>query len=137
MTNKEIFDFIDRFERSSLHTMKVSCGDFSLELGRNTGELAPVQKVQILKPSAQPEINEDPAIVAPVVGVYYEAPSPDALPFVSVGDTVKQGQTVCLMEAMKMLSEVTAPCDCIITEVLKENGTLAAFGEPLFRYDPC
>ena len=45
--------------------------------------------------------------------------------------------TVCLIEAMKMMSEVSAPCDCVIEEVVKANGELAAFGEPLFRYRPC
>ena len=52
-------------------------------------------------------------------------------------DRVKKGQTVCLIEAMKMMSEVPAPCDCVIEEVLKANGELAAFGEALFRYRPC
>ena len=54
-----------------------------------------------------------------------------------MGDRVKKGQTVCLIEAMKMMSEVPAPCDCIIEAVLKDNGELAAFGEPLLRYKPC
>ena len=56
---------------------------------------------------------------------------------VSEGDTVKKGQTVCLIEAMKMMSEVPAPCDCVIESVCKSNGELVAFGEPLFRYRPC
>ena len=50
---------------------------------------------------------------------------------------MKKGQTVCLLEAMKMMSEIPAPCDCVIDEVLKTNGELAAFGEPLFQYRPC
>ena len=83
---------------------------------------------------AQPEL---PAISAPLVGTYYAAPAPDQAPFVNLGDRVKKGQTVCLIEAMKMMSEVPAPCDCVIEEVLKANGDLAAFGEALFRYKPC
>ena len=70
---------------------------------------------------------------APLVGTFYAAPAPGEDPFVRVGDTVKKGQTVCVLEAMKMMSEVPAPCDCVIEEVLIENGDLAAFGAPLFR----
>ena len=53
------------------------------------------------------------------------------------GCRVSKGQTVCLIEAMKMMSEVPAPCDCVIESVCKSNGELVAFGEPLFRYRPC
>ena len=53
---------------------------------------------------------------------------------VKVGDHVKKGQTVCLMEAMKMMNEVQAPCDCVIEEILQEDGALVSFGEPLLRY---
>lgn len=55
----------------------------------------------------------------------------------TAGARVKKGQTVCLLEAIKMMSEIPAPCDCVIDEVLKTNGELAAFGEPLFQYRPC
>ena len=55
-----------------------------------------------------------------------------SLPFL-----VSKGQPLCLLEAMKMMSEIPAPCDCEITAVLKENGALVSFGEPLFRYQPC
>ena len=76
-------------------------------------------------------------INAPLVGTFYAASSPDSPPFAAVGDRVKKGQTVCLIEAMKMMSEVSAPCDCVIEEVVKANGELAAFGEALMRYRPC
>ena len=76
-------------------------------------------------------------ISAPLVGTFYASSAPDHPPFVAVGDRVAKGQTVCLIEAMKMMSEVSAPCDCVIEEVVKANGELAAFGEPLFRYRPC
>ena len=71
------------------------------------------------------------------MGTFYAAPSPEQPPFVTEGDRVKKGQTVCLIEAMKTMIEVPAPCDCVIETVLKANGELAAFGEALMRYKPC
>ena len=59
---------------------------------------------------------------------------PTQPPFVQVGDKVQKGQTVCLMEAMKMMSEVKAPCDCVIEAILQEDGALVSFGDPLIRY---
>ena len=139
MTNQEIFDLMDRFERSKLQSMKLSCQDFSIELCRP--EPAPVYAAPAVvaapaAPAAAPA-EEGPAITAPLVGTYYAASAPDQPPFVAVGDKVSKGQTVCLIEAMKMMSEVPAPCDCIIEEVLKANGELVSFGDPLFRYKPC
>ena len=64
-------------------------------------------------------------------------PPPLQPPYVQVGDRVKKGQPLCLLEAMKMMSEVTAPCDCEITAILKENGALVSFGDGLFGYKPC
>ena len=140
MTNHEIFDLMDRFQRSSLRSMKLSCQDFSIELEQGASAAAAAAPAAAPAPTAaaapapQPE---SPVISAPLVGTYYAASAPDQPPFVNTGGRVKKGQTVCLIEAMKMMSEVPAPCDCVIEEVLKANGELAAFGEPLFRYRPC
>ena len=68
------------------------------------------------------------------MGTYYSAAAPGEAPFVAVGDRVEKGQTVCLIEAMKMMSEIQAPCDCVIEALLQENGTLVEFGAPLLRY---
>ena len=140
MTNQEIFDLMDRFQRSSLRYMKLSCQEFSIELEQGASAAAAAAPAAAPAPTAaaapapQPE---SPVISAPLVGTYYAASAPDQPPFVNTGGRVKKGQTVCLIEAMKMMSEVPAPCDCVIEEVLKANGELAAFGEPLFRYRPC
>ena len=145
MTNQEIFDLMDRFQRSTIHAMKLSRKDFSIELTKAPPAPAaaavptaptPVQAVAV-QPEAPAPQAESPTVDAPLVGTFYAAPSPDQPPFVAVGDHVKQGQTVCLIEAMKMMSEVPAPCDCVIEAILKNSGELVAFGEPLLRYKPC
>ena len=114
--------------------------DFSIELeqGAAAAPAAAAPAAVPAPPAAAPAPQaEGPVISAPLVGTYYAAPAPEQPPFVAAGDRVKKGQTVCLIEAMKMMSEVPAPCDCVIEEVLKANGELAAFGEALFRYRPC
>ena len=144
MTNQEIFDLMDRFERSKLQSMKLSCQDFSIELCRP--EPAPVYAAAPAAampaspapaaPAAVPAAagaEEAPAITAPLVGTYYAASAPDQAPFVSAGDKVSKGQTVCLIEAMKMMSEIPAPADCVVEEVLARDGEAVGFGEPLFR----
>ena len=138
MTNQEIFDLMDRFQRSSLRSMKLSCQDFSIELeqGAPAAAAAPAAVPAPTVAAAPAPQPESPVISAPLVGTYYAASAPDQPPFVNTGGRVKKGQTVCLIEAMKMMSEVPAPCDCVIEEVLKANGELAAFGEPLIRYRP-
>lgn len=73
-------------------------------------------------------------IKAPMVGTFYVASSPDAQPYVNPGDAVHAGDTVCMLEAMKMMSEVSAPCDCIIEELLVADGELVSFDQPLIRY---
>lgn len=136
MTNQEIFDLMARLERSSVCRLRVQQGDFSLELDKGAA-LSPPPSVQPAAPAVAPAEPEDPVIRAPLAGVFYTAPAPGEEPFVRVGDRFTKGQTLCLMEAMKMISEVPAPCDGILTHICKENGVLAAFDEPLFGYRPC
>ena len=145
MTNQEIYDLISCFDRSTAQTMKLSMQDFSIELTRG-GVAASAPSATAAAPAAAPMAAaaapaparaDLPAVTAPLVGTFYAAPAPDQPPFVSVGDRVKKGQTVCLIEAMKMMSEVPAPCDCVIEAVLKADGELVSFGEPLVRYKPC
>lgn len=69
---------------------------------------------------------------APMVGTFYSSPSPDADPFVSVGDKVSSGQTLCIIEAMKMLNQIHAECSGVVREILVENGQPVEFDQPLF-----
>ena len=139
MTNQELNDLLARFEGSSLSKLKLSTQEFTIEMERAvSAPAAPVIPAVAAAPAvpaaAEPEGD---AITAPMVGTFYTAPTPDQPPFVQVGDRVKKGDPLCLLEAMKMMSEVTAPCDCEITAVLKENGALVSFGDGLFGYRPC
>ncbi|NLT61310.1 MAG: acetyl-CoA carboxylase biotin carboxyl carrier protein, partial [Candidatus Hydrogenedentes bacterium] len=75
-------------------------------------------------------------IDSPMVGVFYAAPAPDKPPFVKPGDAVQEQQTVCIVEAMKLMNEVTAQFPARIVKVLVENGEPVEFGQPLFAVEP-
>lgn len=68
-----------------------------------------------------------------MVGVFYSAPAPDRPPFVSVGDTVNKGDVICIIEAMKIMNEITADESGTITEILVENGDVVEYDQPLFK----
>ena len=138
MTNQEIFELMTRFDQSGITSFKLTTKDVTLELGKGAGAPAPTASVPSAPApaavAAAPTQPEGPCLTAPLVGTFYAASAPDAQPFVKVGDKVKKGQTVCLMEAMKMMNEVQAPCDCVIEAILQEDGALVSFGDPLIRY---
>ena len=137
MTNEEIFALMDRFERSACATFKLTMKDFSLELGKAVASApnpAPVAVPAPVAAAPAPEKPEGLFVTAPLVGTYYASAAPDQPPFVKAGDKVKKGQTVCLMEAMKMMSEVPAPCDLIVEDLLRSDGELVAFGDAILRY---
>jgi acetyl-CoA carboxylase biotin carboxyl carrier protein len=84
------------------------------------------------EPAAAPvEVGEE--ITSPMVGTYYSKPSPDSPPFVEVGSTVSEGQTLCIIEAMKVMNEIHAEISGTITEALVENGESVEYGQPLFK----
>ncbi len=84
-------------------------------------------------PSAEPEKEaEGKPIESPMVGVFYSSPSPDSEPYVTAGSRVNKGDVLCLIEAMKLMNEVTAEKSGTITEVCVENGQIVEYGQPLF-----
>ena len=139
MTDQEIFDLIACFDRSGLTSLRLTSQDVTIEMTKVGAAIpaAPGPAPAAAAAAVPAPAPEGQVITAPMVGTCYAAPAPDQPPFVQAGDRVSKGQTLCLMEAMKMMSEVTAPCDCVIREVLLKNGELAEFGQPLFRYQPC
>ena len=78
------------------------------------------------------ELQEGDKVLAPLVGVFYAAPSPEEDAYVQVGDKVKAGQILCLIEAMKMMSEITAPRDGVIKKIYVKNQDVVGFEDPLF-----
>ena len=83
-------------------------------------------------PAAADAVPEGKVIKSPMVGTFYRAPSPEAKPFVAVGDSVKEGQTVCVIEAMKLMNEIEAEWPGVVKAILVENGQPVEYGQALF-----
>ncbi|MCI6872154.1 acetyl-CoA carboxylase biotin carboxyl carrier protein [Streptococcus hyointestinalis] len=153
MNISEIKELMAQFDSSSLREFSYRNASDELHFSKNT--LAPAEKavepileVPLTPIEAQPasvnsapvevEVNtevvaEGDLVESPLVGVAYLAPAPDKPNFVSVGDTVKKGQTLLIIEAMKVMNEVPAPKDGVVTEVLVENEEVVEFGKGLVR----
>lgn len=132
-----IYELMHRFEESSLSRFSLETEEFSLSLGKGGGASAPAVQPAAQQPAAAAAEGAVLAqcaeqIKSPLVGTFYKASAPDAAPYVTPGKAVRKGETVCLVEAMKMMNEIPAPCDCVIEAVLAEDGALVEFDQPLF-----
>lgn len=148
MDLRKLKTLIDLVSESGVAELKITEGEDRVRIVNRNGA-APVQvhqPVTIAQPMAVPAPAQEAApapapaapkqtgtpLTSPMVGTFYRAPSPGADPFVKVGDTVKKGQVVCIIEAMKLLNEVEADMDGTIKEVCVENGQPVEFGQSLF-----
>lgn len=150
MDMKQIKSLLQEFDTSTLSKLKITQDNFSIELEKNIGVVAapvmtaaPVAMAAV--PAAAPAAAEAgvPAapvhtgdmIVSPMVGTYYSAPSPDSAPFVKVGDRVKKGQVIAILEAMKIMNELEAEFDCKIVSALVSDGQAVEYDMPLFAVE--
>ena len=142
MERKDIFALMDRFEAGSIQRLELEDKGFRLVLDKTqpAGVLPAALPVSAPAPAPAGPVStgEAPAedgrfIKAPLVGTFYAAPSPGAAPCAPVGTAGKKGQTGCSLEAMKLMSEIPAPADGVIAEILAADGELVGFDQPLFR----
>jgi len=149
MTFKEIKELIEVFDESNVSKLSIKEGDFKIELDKNSSVQVSAPQVSIPQSTPAPlstpavtEVSSTPApttddnadfITSPMVGTFYEAPSPTSDAYVKVGDKVKAGQTVCIVEAMKIMNEIQAEFDCEIVEILVADGQAVEFDTPLFK----
>jgi len=143
MTHKEILALLDgvfsHLAASDVRSLSLEAGDVSLCVER---EFLTTAVQSVAAPQQAPFagfLNESAKadnviqIKSPIVGTYYAAPTPEAPPYVTVGSRVVKGDTLCILEAMKMMNEIEAERDGVITRALLQNGDLAEFGQVLFE----
>lgn len=142
MDTKQIKALMSQFDESGLSRMKLTQNEFSIEFEKNITTSAPVQTIQAAPaaavaavcppaPACPEEIKGD-KILSPMVGTFYSSPSPDSPPFVKVGDIVRKGQVIAILEAMKIMNELEAEFDCKILDCLLTNGQAVEYDMPLF-----
>ena len=97
---------------------------------------APVTTIEEPEDEAAPSADDGLVVHAPIVGTFYEAPAPDADPFVKVGDTVQPGDVLCIIEAMKLMNEIESEVAGTVRKVLAQNGEPVEYDQPLFVIEP-
>ena len=112
--------------------------DNSSERQKNASQLVPTENISIPSTSAPAQVpppgrSDLTEITSPMVGTFYRAAAPGEEPFVEVGNNVKVGQTICILEAMKLMNEIESEFNAEIVEILVENGTPVEFGQVLMR----
>lgn len=143
MDLEKIEGLVKIIENSSLTEFTLKEGDVKITMSKLdhppviAAGMPAVPAPSVSAPEAGvPEKEEDDDkvfITSPIVGTFYSAPAPDAPAFVKVGDQVKNGQTVCILEAMKLMNEIQSDFDCEIEAVLVSNEQKVEYGQPLFR----
>ncbi|MDR1788627.1 MAG: acetyl-CoA carboxylase biotin carboxyl carrier protein [Treponema sp.] len=119
---------------SGMQTLPAQCAPVSA----SDGTQVPSPKSQVPgSPSAPDASGAIVPIPSPMVAAFYNAPAPDAPPFVSAGSRVKAGDTLCILEAMKMMNHLEAEYDCEVVSVEAGNGDLVEYGQTLFRVKKC
>ena len=152
MDLRKIKSLIQLLEESDVAEIEISEGEESVRISRTSSAAVPVPQVHVPVPAAvpaapaapgepSPDAAEEPPeddlpaghrVVSPMVGTFYSAPSPGAKPFVNVGDQVAEGDTLCIVEAMKMLNRIEADQPGVIRAILVENATPVEYGQALF-----
>lgn len=149
MDTKAIEELIAIMDKAELTALRVDDGDLKIELERNHGSLSSAAlplmadrvsallagKTESHEAAALEAADDDESLLvrSPMVGMLYLAPSPDEDAFVKVGQEVLSGQTLAIVEAMKMMNEITAPAPGVVVEVLAANGAQVEYDQPLFR----
>ena len=146
MDLRKLKTLIDLVAESGIAELEITEGEGKVRIVKFSQALQPVAYHQPeAAPAAQPAQAAAPAsaeaaapviaghvVKAPMVGTFYRSPNPGAAPFVEVGQSVKEGQPLCIIEAMKLLNEIEADKSGVIKEILVENGEPVEYGQPLF-----
>lgn len=140
MEIKEIESLARLMSENGLTGLEYTDGGVSLKLERRQ-EAPPFQQeagspfmpAPVEAPGQPPEEKEGTVVVSPTVGVFYAAASPESKPFVAVGDRVEKGDTLCIIEAMKLMNEIPAEVSGKIAEICVGNGQVVEYGQALFR----
>ncbi|MCH9633331.1 MAG: Biotin carboxyl carrier protein of acetyl-CoA carboxylase [Chlamydiae bacterium] len=153
----QIKEILDAFEERNMQKFEIKKGDFKITLERNSNASQDLVSTQTYLPhmgqvqlpgiqaqaphdnpiietnAPQEDVSSSVCVTSPMVGTFYSAPAPGESPFVKVGDSIKDGQVVCIVEAMKVMNEVKSTESGVVKEILIEDGHPVEFGSKIFR----
>lgn len=150
MDIRKVKKLIEMLEASGIHEIEITEGEESVRISRQSSVPAPVHygaaPVAVAAPAPaspapantteeaakKPEPQSGHVVKSPMVGTFYAAPTPNASPFAPVGASVSNGQTLCIIEAMKMMNQIESDTSGVVKEILVANGEPVEFGQPLF-----
>lgn len=144
MDLRKLKKLIDLVQESGISELEVTEGEEKVKIVKSGGPAAAYSApapAAASAPVTAPALAAAPAAIpghvvkSPMVGTFYRSPSPGAKPFVEAGDTVKSGDTICIIEAMKLLNEIECDKDGVVKAILVENGQPVEYGEPLVIID--
>ena len=140
MNVKEIKELAKIAREYGLESIEASSEDGTIKIKAQSGEPVLREKPKVKNDVKPPIVKESSLefddvieLPSPMVGVFYAASAPDREPFVKVGDKVKKGDVLCIIESMKLMNEVVAERDCSIVDICVENNQVVEFGQPLFK----
>lgn len=139
MNIQDIYQLMNHFEGSSVSELEMEMEGVKVSLKKGghavsvfkTETMNQPIKTKELKPAESPVESSGTKVEAPLLGTFYAAPSPEEAPFVTVGKEVKKGDVVGIIEAMKLMNEITAPCDGVIESIQVENGQMVEYHQVL------
>ncbi|GAA0863085.1 acetyl-CoA carboxylase biotin carboxyl carrier protein [Paraclostridium tenue] len=143
MNLKEIKEILLTIDKTNLTYVNLKEKDFTLEVSKSKNTKtkdeilltdSTIDKQDVLETINQISVDDDIHLIkTPIMGTFYESPSPESSPFVRVGDKVNKGDTLCIIEAMKLMNEIHSDVDGEIVEVLLKNEDLVEYNQPLFK----
>ena len=150
MKIKEIQDIINFIKKSDLDDVSIETENYKIRVKKNNGNYTTTElpkEVKVSAPQSQQEVKKveekkestssnNLIIKSPMIGTFYRSPNPESDPFVSEGDTIKVGQTICIVEAMKLFNDIESEVSGKIVKILVDDNSPIEFDQPLFEVEP-
>ena len=151
MKIKEIQEIINFIKKSDLDVVSIETENIKIRVKKNNGNITTIEQPKVVKTEIQPQtppvenkISEEKKektsnniiIKSPMIGTFYRSPNPESDPFVSEGDSIKVGQTICIVEAMKLFNDIESEISGKIVKILVDDNSPIEFDQPLFEVDP-
>ncbi|NMB26639.1 MAG: acetyl-CoA carboxylase, biotin carboxyl carrier protein [Tissierellia bacterium] len=137
MDKKEIIEILDLFSQKNFKKLTIKRKDFTLEVEKEAqnSNIIGVRKLDTDQKLIEAKESTGYKVKSPLVGVYYEAPSPESEPFVKLGDFVKKDEIICIIEAMKMINEIKAPVSGVVKKINFKNEELVQYDDVIMEIE--